>query len=431
LTQQRRYVLAALLIAAALVGGLVVVARGQSVDERGAPPPVSVPPTRTPTPPPMPPSPRPTPTPTTAGPPASTAHVHDRHRARYDGVYAGWDDLLDDGRKLPEITDGCRSAWQRATRDDALDWDKAGYLCLDRVLGRGFKPQGIGGSGTTEDYLIGGRSARTRNILLISSYSAAEQPALVFPNEPGRTDATRLTVIDVDRRRYNTVELVRPVGPDSFTALDSHGSGFAWVGQYMYSSSRGSLWMYNADDLMRIDGRYVLPAVARWSVSGQGGLSSLGIDRTKRSTRLIGINYSETGTAWSHGFQLDATGRLKNGSKRARHKLELTGDFGPGPASVRSSSSSVVPGTNFQGIGTSGRYRFVNSSSLMLDGKRHGDHLVILKRSTMIARFSMPSENVESLYVDHRRGRYVTITEHGRQFLFWLPVAHLIDRAER
>jgi len=34
----------------------------------------------------------------------------------------------------------------------------------------------------------------------------------------------------------------------------------------------------------------------------------------------------------------------------------------------------------------------------------------------------MPSENVESIYLDFRRGRYVTVTEHGRQFLFWLPL---------
>ena len=34
-----------------------------------------------------------------------------------------------------------------ARRDPALDWDKGGYLCLNRLVGRGFKPQGIGGTG--------------------------------------------------------------------------------------------------------------------------------------------------------------------------------------------------------------------------------------------------------------------------------------------
>ena len=91
----------------------------------------------------------------------------------------------------------------------------------------------------------------------------------------------------------------------------------------------------------------------------------------------------------------------------------------------------MVPGSNFQGIGTSGPYRFANSSSLMVDGKRYGDNVVVLKRNKAIARFSMPKENLESVYVDYRRDRYVTVTEHGRQFLFSLPLDHLIDRAER
>jgi hypothetical protein len=91
----------------------------------------------------------------------------------------------------------------------------------------------------------------------------------------------------------------------------------------------------------------------------------------------------------------------------------------------------VVPGTNFQGIGAAGAYRLVNSSSLMLDGRRYGDNVVVLKKNETIARFTMPEENLESVYVDYRRKRYVTVTEHGRQFLFWLPLDHLIERAER
>lgn len=104
----------------------------------------------------------------------------------------------------------------------------------------------------------------------------------------------------------------------------------------------------------------------------------------------------------------------------------LTSSFGPDPRTVRSSSSVRVPGTNFQGIGSTGRHRIVNSSSLMLDGRRHGDNVVIMKDDTVLARYRMPEENVESLYLDERRSRYVTITEHGQQFLFWLPLDHLI-----
>lgn len=384
-------------------------------------------------------SPTPTPTPTpsvTTGPPPGSVHTADAYRARYDGAYVGWDALIDAGRKLPKKSDACRSAWQQARRDATLDWDKAGYLCLNRLVGRGFKPQGIAGTGAIQGYRIGRQSAARRNIVVVSSYSTAEQARLRFPNIPGRTEATRLTVIDLDRARYNTVELVKPAGDDSFVALGSHGSGMAWVGQYLYSSSRTALWMYNADDLMVIDGHYVLPAVARWSVTGQGGLSSLGLDRTPGRTSLgrtslISITYSETGTAWTHTFPLDASGQLRQSKKRAADELSLTSSFGPGPSPVYSTASSIVPGTNYQGIGAIGRHRIANSSSLRLDGRRHGDNVVILEKTRMMARFSMPKENLESLYLDLRRRRYVTITEHGKQFLFWLPVDQLLNQAAR
>lgn len=373
----------------------------------------------------------PMPTATIPGPPGQTAHVAERYLTRYQARYIDWDTLLRSGARLPEASKQCRAAWGDATRDRALDWSKAGYLCLDRLTGKGFKPQGVAGSSTAAGYPIGGLPAGQRDIVLVSSYSSVREPDLRFPHDPGRTEATRLTVIDLDHRRYVHVELVRPVADGTLTALDSHGSGFAWVGQYLYSSSRGSLWMYNADDLMRIDGRYVLPAVARWSVQGAGGLSSITVDRSAGSTRLTGINYSEHGTAWTQSFELGPDGMIRPGSSQAGHRLDLIADYGPGPARVRSSRSSEVPGSNYQGIGVSGRHRFVNSSSLLLGGRRHGDQLVIMRRNTVIARFAMPSQNLESLYLDRRRGNYVTVTEHGPQFLFWLPIDHLLDRAER
>jgi hypothetical protein len=42
----------------------------------------------------------------------------------------------------------------------------------------------------------------------------------------------------------------------------------------------------------------------------------------------------------------------------------------------------------------------------------------------------MPRGNVESIYIDYRRGRYFSITELGSQFLFQLPLKELTDAAE-
>ena len=89
--------------------------------------------------------------------------------------------------------------------------------------------------------------------------------------------------------------------------------------------------MYNADDLLEIDGQFVLPAVARWSVKGDGGLSSIGIDRSARPATLTGINYSQTGPAWAHTFALGPDGRVQSGTRAAAHELD-SGQPTSGPA---------------------------------------------------------------------------------------------------
>ncbi|GAA3698007.1 hypothetical protein GCM10022204_12800 [Microlunatus aurantiacus] len=426
----RRWLVAvavAAVVAVSLVVGLVVVDRSPAV--RGAEAPRTS----------QPGTPPPTPTPTAAppttgprsGPPAGTVHVDDRYRARYAGRYVGWDELLTRGRPLPAVTARCRADWKATSRDRALDWGKSTFFCLDQLTGNGFHPQGLGGTSTTQDYRIGGRPAADRNIIAISSYSRKQENGLLYPHRPGFTDATRLTVIDLDRRVYNQVELVRLAGTDGFSALDSHGSGVVWVGQYLYSSSLRHLWMYNADDLMEIDGHFVLPAVAHWRARGTGGFSSISVDPTTSPRTLTAINFTQTQTSWAQTFQLDRAGRLRTGAAAADRPLSLVGRYGPSPAGIRSSRSRIVTGSNFQGIGSFGPYGLVNSSSLKIDGRRHGDNLVVTKRGRSLARFSMPKENLESVYVDHRRRRYVTVTEYGRQFLFWLPLDHLIERAER
>jgi hypothetical protein len=68
--------------------------------------------------------------------------------------------------------------------------------------------------------------------------------------------------------------------------------------------------MYNADDILEIDGHFVLPAIARWDVEGHGGLSSISLDRSTIPNRLTGINYSKRGEAQRrNGVRLWATRR--------------------------------------------------------------------------------------------------------------------------
>ena len=361
---------------------------------------------------------------TPARPPATSIHVADRYLASYRAVRVGWERVLAAGRPLPGVTDRCRDRWRTSGKDARLDWKSATFMCMDRLAGLAYRPQGVAGSATTRDYRIGGRPAADRNIVLTSWYSGVNEPGLVAPNRLDQS-VTRLVIMDLDRRRYTSVELVRPDGPDRLRNLNSHGSGLVWAGQYLYSSSRSSLWMYNADDILEIGGRFVLPAVAAWSVDGLGGLSSISLDRSTNPARMTAINYSKAGEAHIQSFALEPSGLLARHDRRTRRSLSLVNSFGENRRVVHSVDSLTIPGSSFQGVATVGPYGLANSSALRFDGLGPVDATVVLEDGEVIGRFRMPRGNVESIYIDETRGRYVSITELGSQFLFALPLNQL------
>ncbi len=268
-------------------------------------------------------------------------------------------------------------------------------------------------------------AANERNIIITSWYSNALERDLIAPNRTGES-VTRLVVLDLDRGRYNTVELVKTDGLGRFRNLNSHGSGLVWAGQYIYSSSLSALWMYNADDILRIRGRFVLPAVSGWSVSGSGGLSSISIDRSTTPSQLTAINYSKDDRAYIQNFDLETDGRLAANSDQSRHSLSLRNMFGQGGRVVRSADSDVLDGSSFQGVATIGDFSLANSSALRFGDGGPVDATVVLEDGKVKDRFQMPRGNVESIYIDHRRGTYTTVTENLSQFLFTLPLRELI-----
>ena len=225
--------------------------------------------------------------------------------------------------------------------------------------------------------------------------------------------------MDMDQRRYNTVELVRPGGSRTLRSLDSHGSGLVWAGQYLYSSSHSELLMFNADDIMKIDGRFVLPAVARWTVSGHGGLSSISLDRSTTPDRLRSINYTKSGQAYMQSFDL-AERRLaraeqpSHGSRSGAHAIaSASGDrrcTASAPWSFRAGATRVSPAPE--------PFGFANSSSLRINGRKGVDAVAVLKGGKVVERFRMPHGNGQSIYIDYRRGTYVSITERDSQFLY-------------
>ena len=342
----------------------------------------------------------------------------------YDATRTSWDEVIDRGQRLPGVSRSCARSWRGSGKDRRLDWETASFSCLDTLVGGTFQPQGVAGSATTEHYQINGMAAADRDLILTSWYSGTAEPGLFAPNRAGES-ATQLVVMDMDQRRYNTIELVRPGGGGTFENLNSHGSGLVWAGQYLYSSSRTQLWMYNADDILDIDGRFVLPAVARWDVSGDGGLSSISLDQSTVPSRLVGINYTKAGQAHLQSFDLAAPdGLLADTGRRSRQSLVLTNRLGNQARVVHSSRSLIIPGSSFQGVGRFGLYSFANSSALRLGGGPV-DATVVLKDEQIVERFRMPYGNVQSVYIDYVRGTYVSVTERGSQFLFQLPLDQL------
>ena len=363
----------------------------------------------------------------TVRPPNSSLHIGGQYLTANRAKRSTWDDVINAGRAIPAVNRRCAKAWRESGKDSRIDWGTATYRCLDRLPGTAFKPQGVAGTGAAEGYRIGKVKASERNIIITSWYSKAAEPGLLAPNRVGET-VTRLVVMDLDRGRYNTVELVKADGPHRFRNLNSHGSGLVWAGQYLYSSSRTALWMYNADDLLLINGNFVLPAVSAWTVDGSGGLSSISIDRSTTPSQLTAIKYSKEKKAYIQRFDLEADGLLAANSRESRRGLNLRNTFGQGGQVVRSADSDVIDGSSFQGVATIGDYALANSSALRFDGGGPVDATVVLENGDVMEHYRMPLGNVESIYLDHRRGTYTTVTENRNQFLFTLPLRELIGR---
>jgi hypothetical protein len=364
-------------------------------------------------------------------PPKGTIRVRSRYIKHYRAKRATWNNVINSGKRLGKNSTGCKKRWRKSGKDRRLNWKAGDFRCMSGLKGRGYMPQGIAGSATTRRYKIGSKPAATRNIVLTSWYSRAREPGLFAPNRPGES-VTRLVVMDMGKRRYNRVELVRPDGRKKFRNMDSHGSGLVWAGQYIYLSSRSVLFMFNADDILKIRGRYVLPAVARWTVHGSGGLSSISIDRSASRDWLRGVNYTKIGPAYVQSFKLAKSGLLARSRGRASHDLAVRNRWGQRGRVVRSVSSSRIPGTSYQGVGSTGRYSFANSSARKTRrGTKKVDTAMVFKRGKVIARFRLPRRNVQSIYIDYKRGTYVSITESGSQFLFTMPLKRIIKRAER
>lgn len=78
---------------------------------------------------------------------------------------------------------------------------------------------------------------------------------------------SRVSLVDLEVRRYRHVELVRPTA-NGFEPLRIHAGGLAWSGDRLYvAATTSGLWVCDTGDVVRADGAYLLPVRHRLASS--------------------------------------------------------------------------------------------------------------------------------------------------------------------
>ena len=144
----------------------------------------------------------------------------------------------------------------------ALTWDRA-----DRRDPRWW-PQGVTGFPDAE----GGRLLG-RRLLLVSWYDKGA------PGSGHGNAGSRISVLDVDARRYVHVRLALPAlvdGGPELAPLKVHAGGVALSGDLLHVAATGrGIWVAHLDDLLDVAGELVLPVRYAWRVRTDEGVEPL------------------------------------------------------------------------------------------------------------------------------------------------------------
>jgi hypothetical protein len=109
-----------------------------------------------------------------------------------------------------------------------------------------------------------------------------------------RDAATRLSFIDLDRRRYHHVALIDESGP-----VKVHAGGIAWLGdRVLVADTFGGLRAFALDDIAATGARHVLPQSARYrtrKAKGDRGMrfSFVSIEHADGPPRLVAGEYGD------------------------------------------------------------------------------------------------------------------------------------------
>jgi hypothetical protein len=118
---------------------------------------------------------------------------------------------------------------------------------------------------------------------------APDSPVLVAVSWYHKGGGSRVSVLDLDRRRYRHVELVRADEDGDHQPLAVHAGGLAWHGPWLHvAATRSGFWTCHVDDVVRTRDGYVWPArFAHRPVDGDLRFSFLSVDVTTTPHELV------------------------------------------------------------------------------------------------------------------------------------------------
>lgn len=177
---------------------------------------------------------------------------------------------------------GRRSPWAPGLRvARALTWDAE-----DR-RDRRWWPQGATSSADARLEATDPDRVEGRRLLAVSWWGTAPD---------GRNDGSRVSVYDLDSRRYQHLDLVR-VEDGGLQPLRVHAGGLVWHGPWLWvAATAKGLWSCHVDDVLRVGDRHVLPVRRAWpAVTDEGAepfrWSFLSLSRTG-GPALVGGEYA-------------------------------------------------------------------------------------------------------------------------------------------
>lgn len=203
----------------------------------------------------------------------------------------------------------------------ALTWDAA-----DR-RDRRWWPQGVSSSADARLEESAPDRVHGRRLLAVTWWGA---------DATGRNTGSRLSLLDLDTRRYQHVDLVRVVTGEAGPAvapLRVHAGGLVWHGPWWHvAATAAGLWTCHVDDVLEVEGRLLLPVRQAWAGVTEDGAepfrwSFIGLSRSDGAPGLVAGEYARgRRTRRLVRLPLDPVSRLpgtgEDGLARASHAGE-------------------------------------------------------------------------------------------------------------